>query len=160
MTELDQEFSLATEASETLKPESMESIMRKPLELMAFAIDAQAGASELLPEWQYWVSARARQTTAIDRLQEIIDLFGSNSEGEGEGEWEEEEWDEYSESEDGEGISSSMPMQGDFRKDAMMQPLPVPNFSAEEVLMEEMGSQQFRQQQRAKANAGKVGKDW
>ena len=57
-------------------------------------------------------------------------------------------------------VSSSLPMQGDFRKDAMMQPLPVPSFSAEEVLMEEMGSQQFRQQQRAKANAGKVEKDW
>jgi len=160
MIEMDESFSLADEALENLPVPEVESIMKRPLELMDQAIDAQKDAAELLPQWQYWPSARSRQTVAAERLQEIIDMFASNSDSEGEGEWEEEEWDDYSEGEDGEGISSSLPMQGDFRKDAMMQPLPVPSFSAEEVLMEEMGSQQFRQQQRAKANAGKVEKDW
>ena len=60
----------------------------------------------------------------------------------------------------GEAVAASMPMKGEFRKDAMMQPLPTPNLSAEDILMEEKSSQQFREQQRAKANAGKVEKDW
>jgi len=160
MMEMDESFSLADEALENLPVPEVESIMKRPLELMDQAIDAQKDAAELLAQWQYWPSARSRQTVAAERLQEIIDLFVSNSDSEGEGEWEEEEWDDYSEGEDGEGISSSLPMQGDFRKDALMQPLPIPSFSAEEVLMEEVESQQFRQQQRAKANAGKVEKDW
>ena len=160
MMEMDKSFSLADEALENLPVPEVESIMKRPLELMDQAIDAQKDAAELLAQWQYWPSARSRQTVAAERLQEIIDLFVSNSDSEGEGEWEEEEWDDYSEGEDGEGISSSLPMQGDFRKDALMQPLPIPSFSAEEVLMEEVESQQFRQQQRAKANAGKVEKDW
>ena len=160
MIEMDESFSLADEAMENLLVPEVESIMKRPLELMDQAIDAQKDAAELLAQWQYWPSARSRQTVAAERLQEIIDLFASNSDSEGEGEWEEEEWDDYSEGEDGEGISSSLPMQGDFRKDALMQALPIPSFSAEEVLMEEVESQQFRQQQRAKANAGKVEKDW
>ena len=160
MMEMDESFSLADKALEALPVPEVESIMKRPLELMDQAIDTQKDAAELLTQWQYWPSARSRQTVAAERLQEIIDLFASNSDSEGEGEWEEEEWDDYSEGEDGEGISSSLPMQGDFRKEAMMQPLPIPSFSAEEVLMEEVGSQQFRQQQRAKANAGKVEKDW
>jgi hypothetical protein len=160
MIEMDESFSLADEALEDLPVPEVESIMKRPLELMDKALDAQKDSAELLSQWQYWPSACSRQTVAAERLQEIVDLFASNSDSEGEGEWEEEEWDDYSEGEDGEGISSSLPMQGDFSKDAMMQPLPVPSFSAEEVLMEEMGSQQFRQQQRAKANAGKVEKDW
>ena len=41
-----------------------------------------------------------------------------------------------------------------------MQPLPVPNYSVEDILMQEQGSLQFRQQQRAKSNQGKVEKDW
>lgn len=160
MQDMDKRFSLADQTMADRPVEQLDTIMKKPLELMGQALDAQSDAAELLPQWQYWPSARSRQQTAIDRLQEIIDLFASNGDSEGEGDWEDEDWEDYAEGEDGEGISSSMPVQGDFRKDAMMQPLPVPNFSAEEVLMEEMGSQQFRQQQRAKANAGKVEKDW
>ena len=60
----------------------------------------------------------------------------------------------------GEAVAASMPMKGEFRKDVMMQPLPTPNFSAEDILMEEVSSRQFREQQRDKANAGKVEKDW
>ena len=160
MIEMDESFSLADEALEDLPVPEVESIMKRPLELMDQALDVQKDSAELLSQWQYWPSARSRQTVAAERLQEIIDLFASNSDSEGEGEWEEEEWDDYSEGEDGEGISSSLPMQGDFRKDALMQASPIPSFSAEEVLMEEVESQQFRQQQRAKANAGKVEKDW
>ena len=83
-----------------------------------------------------------------------------NRDDEGEGEWDDEDWEEYVDTDPGEAVASSLPMKGEFREDSLMQPLPVPNFSAEDVLMEEMGSQQFRQEQRAKANAGKVEKDW
>jgi hypothetical protein len=51
-------------------------------------------------------------------------------------------------------------MEGDFAAGGEMQALPVPNYSAGDILMEEQGSLQFRQQQRAKANAGKVEKDY
>jgi len=127
---------------------------------MQKALEAQKEAEELLPQWRYWISARARQSETIDRLQEILDLFASNSEDEGEGDWNEEDWEEFMDTDPGEAVAASMPMKGEFRKDAMMQPLPIPNFSAEDILMEEKSSQQFRQQQRAKANAGKVEKDW
>ena len=53
-----------------------------------------------------------------------------------------------------------MPMEGDLAAGGEMAPLPVPNYSAEELLMEEQGNMQFREQQRAKAQAGKVEKDW
>ena len=57
-------------------------------------------------------------------------------------------------------MTASMSAQGDFKQDAEMQALPLPNYSAEEILKEEMGSQQFREEQRAKANAAKVERDW
>ena len=57
-------------------------------------------------------------------------------------------------------MPSSMPMQGDLAAGSDMQPLPLPNYSVEDLLMEEQGNLQFRQQQRAKAQAGRVKKDW
>jgi hypothetical protein len=127
---------------------------------MGEAVGGQLEAEELLSQWHYWSAARVRQSVAIDRLQEILDLFASNRDDEGEGEWDDEDWEEYVDTDPGEAVASSLPMKGEFREDSLMQPLPIPNFSVEDVLMEEMGSQQFRQEQRAKANAGKVEKDW
>lgn len=158
--ELDTEFSMAIAVAEATKGKGLETILKRPLELMGLAVEAQIEAEELLPQWRYWPAARSRQTVAMDRLQEILDLFASNSDDEGEGEWDDEDWEEYMDTDPGEAVASSLPMKGEFREDSLMQPLPVPNFSAEDVLMEEMGSQQFRQEQRAKANAGKVEKDW
>jgi Ca-activated chloride channel family protein len=160
MRNLDTEFSMASALSHDNSSESVQTVMREPLLLMQKALEAQKEAEELLPQWRYWISARARQSETIDRLQEILDLFASNSEDEGEGDWNEEDWEEFMDTDPGEAVAASMPMKGEFRKDAMMQPLPIPNFSAEDILMEEKSSQQFRQQQRAKANAGKVEKDW
>lgn len=160
MRNLDTEFSMANALSHDNSSESVQTVMREPLLLMQKALEAQEEAEELLPQWRYWISARARQSEAIDRLQEILDLFASNSEDEGEGDWDEEDWEEFMDTDPGEAVAASMPMKEEFRKDAMMQPLPIPNFSAEDILMEEKSSQQFRQQQRAKANAGKVEKDW
>ena len=53
-----------------------------------------------------------------------------------------------------------MPMEGDFSAGGEMQELPLPNYSAEDILMEEQGNLQFRQQERAKANNANVEKDY
>ena len=70
----------------------------------------------------------------------------------------EEDYEYMDESE--EGMNSSEPMEGDFAAGSEMQALPIPNYSAEDILMEEQGSQQFREQKRASANAAKVEKDF
>ena len=62
---------------------------------------------------------------------------------------------------DAEGaVTSSLPTRGEMARGASMQPLPIPNYSVEDILQEEMGNQQFRQQQRTKGNQEKVEKDW
>lgn len=160
MVELDREFSIASAVAQESGAPALETVLKRPLELINLAVEAQVEAEELLPQWRYWTAARARQSVAIDRLQDILDLFASNSDDEGEGDWEDEDWEEYMDTDPGDAVASSLPMKGEFREDALMQPLPVPSFSPEDVLMEEMGSQQFRQEQRAKVNAGKVEKDW
>ena len=70
----------------------------------------------------------------------------------------EEDYDYMEDAEEGEMTSEAF--QGDLVAGAQMQELPVPNYSAEEILMEEQGNLQFRQQKRASANAGKVEKDF
>ena len=160
MIELDNEFSIASAVAQASDGKGLETILKRPLELMGKAVGGQLEAEELLSQWHYWSAARVRQSVAIDLLQEILDLFASNRDDEGEGEWDDEDWEEYMDTDPGEAVASSLPMKGEFREDSLMQPLPIPNFSVEDVLMEEMGSQQFRQEQRAKANAGKVEKDW
>ena len=61
-------------------------------------------------------------------------------------------------------ISESMPdssyHEGDLAAGSNMQALPAPNYSIEDILLEEKGSLQFRQQKRANANAAKVEKDY
>ncbi len=138
---------------------NVETLLATPLGLIQKAIDGQEAAGELFELWQNWPMARNRQEAVEKRLQEILDLFASSDSEEGdEGDW--DEYEDYEMGDEGEGMPSSMAMDGDLKADAQMQALPVPNYSAEEILSEEMGSQQFRQEQRAKANAGKVKKDW
>ena len=66
--------------------------------------------------------------------------------------------DDYSE------MSESMPdssyNEGDLATGLSMQPLPAPNYTIEDILLEEKGNLQFRQQKRANANAAKVEKDY
>ena len=160
MIELENEFSMDSSVAQESDGKGLETILKRPLELMGEAVEGQLEAEELLSQWRYWAAARVHQSVAIDRLQDILDLFASNRDDEGEGEWDDEDWEEYVDADPREVVASSLPMKGEFREDSLMQPLPIPNFSVEDVLMEEMGSQQFRQEQRAKANAGKVEKDW
>ncbi|MEX0322442.1 MAG: VWA domain-containing protein [Puniceicoccaceae bacterium] len=141
----------------------IESLMAEPMRLMEKAVDAQSKAVSFLGLWGTWQAARPRQLDAVARIQEILDLLAGDNTGESDDEdWGdyEEDWDmeEYDDSEM--GNPSSMMMQGDLAAGSEMQPLPIPNYSAEELLMEEQGNLQFRQEQRAKAQAGKVEKDW
>lgn len=139
------------------------SILHEPRQLMGEAIEAQGRAAELLRQWSSWPDARVQQQITIDKIQEILDLLASDqSEDWDEGDWEdwEEDWDDMEFSDSEGGMNASMEGQGDLAAGAEMQALPVPNYSVEDILMEEQGSLQFRQQQRAAANEGKVEKDW
>jgi len=141
------------------------SMMCEPLRLMGELLAAQDKALEALAEWARWAESVAQQQVAILKIEEILAILEGGDSGEpedgenDEGEWDGEgEWEDYEGSED--GSPSSMPMEGDLAAGSEMAPLPVPNYSAKELLMEEQGNLQFREQQRAKGQAGKVEKDW
>ncbi|MDG1301592.1 MAG: VWA domain-containing protein [Opitutae bacterium] len=142
---------------------AMESLLAEPLKLMAKVAPAMERAAGLLANGNTWPAGRAEQQIAEQLIEEILDLLGNDSSDESDGdefdEMEDYEDYEYSDEMD-ESMMSSMPMNGDFAAGGEMQALPVPNYSADDILMEEQGSLQFRQQQRAKANAGKVEKDY
>ncbi len=139
------------------------SFLEEPMQLMRQAVDAQNIAVNIVQQWNTWPAARDQQQLAIARIQEILDLLAKDNSGDSdEGEWDdEEEYDEMMESSDSENsMMSSMQGQGDFASGSNMQPLPTPNYSVEDILQQEQGSLQFRQQQRAKGNQSKVEKDW
>lgn len=139
------------------------SILSEPLQLITEGIEAQDRAAEQLRQWAFWPDARLQQQVAIDKIEEILNLLASDqSEDWDEGEWEEweEDWEDMDFSDSEGGMNASMEGQGDLASGAEMQALPIPNYSVEDILMEEQGSLQFRQQQRAVANEGKVEKDW
>ena len=159
MQKLDTE--MTPPAPEGMPP--MEGILAEPLKLMAKVPEAMERGGGLLGAWATWPAARAEQQAAEQLIEEILSLLSNNSSDESEGdEWDEmEDYEDYEYSDEmDESMMSSMPMEGDLAAGGEMQALPVPNYSAEDILMEEQGSLQFRQQQRAKANAGKVEKDY
>ena len=123
----------------------------------------QKKALDSLPNVPAWEIVRANQNLAGEKILQILDLLANDSsQSDDEGDWEdyEDEWDMEDYEEGEEGMPSSQMIQGDLAAGSEMQPLPIPNYSAEELLMEEMGNLQFRQEQRAKSQAGKVEKDW
>ena len=141
----------------------MEGLLTEPLKLMEKVPAVMQQASGLLANRTSWAAADAEQRIAEYLIEEILSLLNKSSSEESD-EDQMDEWDEdgeydYSDAMD-ESMMSSMPMEGDLAAGGKMQALPVPNYSAEEILMQEQGSLQFRQQQRAKANAGKVKEDY
>ena len=143
---------------------AMDTIMTEPLSLMETAREAQSQAVEILKQWNTWPAARAMQQNAERAIERILERLSNNSsqqsdEGEDGEEMDEDyEGEEMDESE--ESMASSEATQGDLAAGSEMQQLPVPNYSADDILMEEQGSLQFRQQKRASANAAKVEKDY
>ena len=138
------------------------SILNEPLRLMIAATSAQQRTTDLLRQWSTWPDGRKNQQVVIAKIEEILDLLaGDNAEDSDEGDWNDEDYDDMMESsESEEAMTSSMQSQGEFASASEMQSLPVPNYSIKDILMEEEGSLQFRQQQRAKNNQNKVKKDW
>jgi Ca-activated chloride channel family protein len=148
-------------AIEGLPP--IDSLLAEPVELMAKVPVAMAQAGPLLANWSSWPAARGQQGVAEQLIEEILNLLGNNGADESEGdEWSEmEDGDEYDYADEmSDSTMSSLPMEGDFSAGGEMQALPLPNYSVEDILLEEQGNLQFRQQQRASANAAKVEKDY
>ncbi len=141
----------------------VDSILSEPLKRMPEVASAQERTKALLADFSSWRAARANGRTAENKIQEILDLLVGQSESsdEGEEDWEEYEDDYYDDVDnDQESMNASEAMQGDFAAGSTMQALPVPNYSTEDILLEEQSNLQFRQQQRASVNASKVEKDY
>ena len=144
------------------EPNSAGTLMTEPLTLLLTAQESQKLATGTLKEWGTWPQARTFQQAAETAIQQILDMLSNSSDASDDS----EEYDDYDEDyedyedSDGESTPSSDAMEGDFASASGMTELPVPNYSADEILMEEEGSLQFRQQQRAEANKGKVEKDY
>ena len=137
-------------------------VLEQPVKLMSQAVNAQLTVEDGLRAWEAWPATQPLQRRCIELIEEVLSLLANSSSDESEdGEYEDEgDYEDWDESAEGEGDPSSMAMDGDFSAGNSTQPLPLPNLSAEEILKEEIGNQQFRQQQRAKANAGEVERDW
>ncbi len=150
-------------ASETAAPEIAKT-MDEPLVLMAHALSEQATARNRLQRREDWPKVDAPWLTVESDLERIIELLSGDSEQQSDPG---DDWEEYDDSEDyeyldsdEESMSSSEAMAGDLAAGTEMQSLPVPNYSADDILTQEQGNLQFRQQKRSSANAAKVEKDY
>ena len=142
----------------------IESILTEPIKLMTDVRDAQDDMATELKVRDAWPTALAHGRQAEKTLEQIIEILSNNNADPGESD---EEGDEIPEDGDFAPTDDSQPStadskaaEGDLAAGAEMQALPVPNYSAEDVLKEEQGSLQFRQQKRGGANASKVKKDY
>ena len=110
-------------------------------------------SSKWIQDLRYLIEKEENQASDDSRQQSSED--GENESFE---DYEDMYEDDYSE------MSESMPdssyNEGDLAAGSSMQPLPAPNYTIEDILLEEKGNLQFRQQKRANANAAKVEKDY
>ena len=117
---------------------------------------------KLIPDYPQRTTICLELTSAIELgIERMIELFSKQSMESDSFDDEWSEMDEYapSDSDDaGQNVSSSTT--GDFAQSSVMQALPKPNYSAETILLEEEGSQQFRHQQRQATKAEKVERDY
>ncbi|MEM0967457.1 MAG: VWA domain-containing protein [Verrucomicrobiota bacterium] len=139
-------------------------ILRQPLVLMDRVIESGEKAEVLIADRGNWPAARVEQKRVEKLVTEILDLLAGGSSQEPSSNENPEDYSEdydYEDwNEDQEGMVSSDAVAGDFAADSEMQSLPIPDYSVEDILREERGSLQFRQQKRANANAGNVEKDY
>ena len=131
---------------------------------MKYSVEAQSSASELLKSEPTRAMAHAPQSSASQLIDTVIQLLLGNSSSSANdqdpSEYYEEDYEDLEGGEYSEGQSDSQTSSGDFIGNTSMQALPVPNYSAEEILKEERDNLQFRQQRRSSSNAGKVEKDY
>ncbi|MEO0795506.1 MAG: VWA domain-containing protein [Verrucomicrobiota bacterium] len=146
-------------SKEGVPPEYLINI-RQAVSLIGLVVSMQNDSEKSLPQTSEWSLALTAQSEAITRITEIIELFMSDSNAPSDGEGDPMS-DEYDYMDDAEQSATSSDMSaGDFAAQSEMQTLPIPNYSAEDILLEEQGSQQFRQQKRAGASAANVEKDY
>ncbi|MGJ8651680.1 MAG: VWA domain-containing protein [Opitutaceae bacterium] len=141
---------------------TQDTLMAEPIKLMIRAQISQETAGLHLKQVETWPLSRELLLDVERLIEGILELLSNDSQQDSS---DSEDWDEYDEEYDDmgeseESMSSSEDMSGDFSAGSEMQELPIPNYSAEDILLEEQGSQQFRQQKRASANAAKVEKDF
>lgn len=117
---------------------------------------------KLIPDYSRRPAICLELNSAIELgIERMIELFSTPSM---ESDSFDDEWSDMEEyalsdsDEAGQNISSSTA--GDFAQSSVMQALPQPNYSAETILLEEEGSQQFRHQQRQATKAAKVERDY
>ncbi|MBK1792555.1 VWA domain-containing protein [Persicirhabdus sediminis] len=149
---------------EHVEVDELETIFEEPLKIMPKVPEQITVGSNQLNQWNTAFHSLRHYNIAAEHVQEILDLLAnSNSSQDSDSEESEmDEWDDYEYDEsDGESQMMSMAMEGDFNSSESMQQLPPPNFSPEDILQEEMASQQFRQKQQSKSKAASaVEKDW
>ena len=124
---------------------------------------------KLIPNYPLSPKVCLELTAIIEaHIQRLIELFSaplmesdeSDKSNESNDEWTEMDNTYTQTNSDKNGLSLSSSHGGDFVQSSIMQALPQPNYSAETILMDEEGSQQFRHQQRRAAKAAKVKRDY
>jgi len=123
---------------------------------------------QLDPERTNWIKANSSLLTATRKMQEALELLsdqskdqsGSESSEEGDmDDWDYEEDMEWSESD--EAASLSMPIRSQTFNSALNNKnMPIPNYSAEEIMAEEQANQLKREQQNSSRAGAKVDKNW
>lgn len=152
-----------SQTSNRMLPTSPLAVLKKAQNELNRCQAQQEALVKLIPDYPRKPAICLELTSAIElSIRRMIELFSTPSI---ESDDFDDEWSEmdapYSLSdsdETGQNLSSSAA--GDFAQSSVMQALPIPNYSADTILMEEEGSQQFRQQQRQAAKATKVERDY
>ena len=134
-------------------------------QLITESVEAQSNAIHQITDSPIWRSVQTAQSTSLERLNEARALFSKEDEAGDDEEFSEDEWDEdleYDYSDADEATMSSLALEGNFSSFSEQKSLPTPNFSMEEIMMEESDNQQFRQEQRSQSQdgGGKIKKNW
>ena len=130
----------------------------------------QTAVDTLAPQGLNWPHASSAMLTANRQMQEALRLLsnqGQNQDGEDDSDgefsddmdWEFEEDMEWSESDAQSALSMPMSSQ-DFKTALENRTLPTPNYTADEILMQEAANQEKRAQQKASRSGAKVEKNW
>lgn len=139
-------------------------LMSDPILLAQQLIESQELAHKSLGAGESWLVVTRDQKNAIQFIEQILEILSSDSQQSSDESDDSEFDDESSEYEemddDSESTVSDEAQQGDLAASSSMQGLPEPNYSAEDILEQESGNLEFRQQKRANSNAAKVKDDY
>lgn len=143
----------------------------KPMRLLNEAQAAQTTALDnLKPNGVNWPKANTAFRSATRQMQKALQILSDQNSGQDsqqssnlpedyDMEWDFDENMEWSESDMPSDLS--MPMQsGSFKTSLESRSLPMPNYTAEEILMEEAANMEKRAQQQSSRAGAKVEKNW